>query len=72
MKTISLEDLGDPAEDLEFPVHVNDFRVTEPLPENAINNLKTMRKLGILTVEGIMALVAAAPIDPINPRASSS
>lgn len=66
MKTISLEALGDPAEDLEFPVRVDDFRVTEPPPDAALKNLKTMRKLGILTTEGIMALVAAAPIDPIN------
>jgi hypothetical protein len=65
-KTIALEDLGDPAEDLEFPVRVDDFRVAGPPHEAALKNLKTMRKLGILTVEGIMALVAAAPIDPIN------
>jgi hypothetical protein len=65
-KVISLDDLADPAEDLEFPVRIDNFTIVEPPPEAAIKNLKTMRKLGILNVEGIMALLAAAPIDPIN------
>jgi hypothetical protein len=55
-----------PEEDLALPVRIDDFLITEPLPEAAIKNLKAMRRLGILTPEGIMALVAAAPIDPIN------
>lgn len=66
MKIISLDDLGNPEEDLEFPARVDDFDIREPLTEAALKNLKTMRKLGVLTAEGIMALVAAAPIDPIN------
>ena len=65
-KIVALQDLGDPEEDFEFPVHVDDFKLTELPSENVLKNLKTMRKLGILTVEGLLALVGVAPIDPIN------
>ncbi len=65
-RTVALSDLVDPEVDLEFPVVVDNFRIDEALPEAALKNLKTMHKLGILNVESIMALVAAAPIDPIN------
>jgi hypothetical protein len=65
-KLIALQDLIDPDQNLEFPVAIDDFRIVEALPEAAIKNLKAMHKLGILTAEGIFALVAQAPIDPIN------
>ena len=63
---IALEDLVDPEKDLEFPVAIDEFRLADPPPEAAIKNLKTMQRLGILNAEGIMALIAQAPIDPIN------
>lgn len=65
-KSIALADLANPTEDIEFPARVDDFKIAEPPPEAALKNLKTMQKLGILSAEGIMALVAQAPIDPIN------
>lgn len=65
-KSIALTDLANPTEDIEFPVRIDDFKITEPPPEAALKNLKTMQRLGILNAEGLMALVAAAPIDPIN------
>jgi hypothetical protein len=64
--SITLEDLVDPEADHEFPITLDNLKLNEPPPPKAIENLKTMHKLGILTPEGIFALVAQAPIDPIN------
>jgi hypothetical protein len=65
-KIVALADLAEPEPDLEFPVVIDDFKISEDPPEAVIKNLKTMHRLGILTPEAILALVGAAPIDPIN------
>lgn len=63
---IAFEDLIDPDKDLEYPVTLETFELKEPLPPAALKNLKTLHKLGILSADGIMSLLAQAPIDAIN------
>ena len=65
-RAIKLSKLVDPTKNVEFPVCIDDFKILEPPPEKALKNFKTMQKLGILSAEGILGLIAAAPIDPIN------
>lgn len=63
---IAIEDLFDPDRDLAYPVVLDDFRIEEPIPPDAVKNLKTLHKLGILNADTIMSLIAQAPIDAIN------
>lgn len=65
-KTITLEDLSEESDDVSYPAVVDAFKIEEPVPPQAIKNLKTMGKLGILNADAIMSLVAQAPIDAIN------
>lgn len=66
MRIFMLEGLIDPEEDLELPIAVDRFEIKETLLPATQANLKTMHKLGILTADAIMSLIAQAPIDPIN------
>lgn len=66
----TLADLVDPEKDAEFPTDVIGLRLAEPPPPKAIENLRTLQKLGILSAEAIFGLIAQAPIDPINLAAS--
>lgn len=68
MTTIALKDLVDPDPDdkITFPVVIDQFTLQEPPTPKAVENLKKLHKLGLLTAEGIFALIAQAPIDPIN------
>lgn len=50
----------------ELPITLGGLEIKETPPPTALTNLKTMRKLGILHADGILSLIAQAPIDAIN------
>jgi len=62
----TLGDLAEAAlEDERFPVSLD--LVLEELPtQQAVDNIKKMRRLGILSGDTLLSLVGQAPIDPIG------
>ena len=65
-KQLDLTELGsDEFASDEPPLDVF-FRITTMPPPAAFENLKKLRRLGILNGEALLALIAQAPIDPIN------
>jgi hypothetical protein len=65
MTTLSLQDLLDTETQTAFPLLI-EMPVTEEPPPKALENLTKLGKLGILNADTLMALVAQAPIDPVN------
>jgi hypothetical protein len=63
VKTLSLGEYADSALDLEV-AHVT-VKIQSPMPR-LVDNLKTLRKLELLTDEVVMSLLAQAPIDPLG------
>lgn len=62
---LNLDNLVDRDAQLAFPLLL-ELRVTEEPPPKAADNLCRMHKLGILNADALLALVAQAPIDPVN------
>lgn len=69
MSKLTLEALAnydiDATFDLPLPTTL-ELTLVEPLTPAVISNLDKLKKLGICTAEAVMALIGAAPIDPIN------
>lgn len=66
---VTLEEICDPeaARDRDKPpFELAEIVAKEAPPPAALENLLKLRRLGILNGDGILALVAQAPIDPIN------
>lgn len=64
MKPLSFGEFVDSAEDLEV-AHVA-LKVQAPMPPRLIENLRTLRRLELLTDEVVVSLLAQAPIDPLG------
>lgn len=62
---LNLENLVDRDPQLAFPLLL-ELRVVEEPPPKTADNLRRMHKLGILNADALLALVAQAPIDPVN------
>lgn len=62
---LNLDNLVDRERELKLPLLL-ELRVTEDPPPRALQNLDRMAKLGILNADALLALVAQAPIDPLN------
>lgn len=62
---LNLENIADREAALELPLLL-EVRVTEEPPPKTYENLQKLQKLGILNGNTLMALVAQAPIDPLN------
>jgi hypothetical protein len=64
VKPFSLGQFVDGADDLE-EAHVV-LKVRAPMPPRLVENLRTLRRLDLLTDEVVMSLLAQAPIDPLG------
>ena len=61
-----LELADDEFNDGELPVNLVVPDITAMPPPQAIENLKKLKRFGILNTDTLLSLVAQAPIDPIN------
>lgn len=62
---LNLENLIDREKELKLPLAL-ELRITEDPPPRALQNFDRLAKLGILNADALLALVAQAPIDPVN------
>lgn len=62
---LNLDNIIDREAQLAFPL-VLELVITEEPPPTTADNLRKMQRLGILNADALLALVAQAPIDPVN------
>ena len=68
MKTFTLASLTDKADEIlevEPPYEIK-LTVNEHITAQVIENLRKLKRLGLCTGDGVMAILGQAPIDPIN------
>lgn len=64
---LTLDELADPrVADDELPIEVCGIMLRETPPPKVVENLQKLQKLGVLSGDTLLALVAQAPIDPVN------